>query len=44
MRDAYNSGILSCLAKQADAVLPEATKTSHIEIRNLFKTCVLGVQ
>lgn len=43
--DANNSGD-PCLAfaKQAGAALPEATKASHREIRNLFKTCVLGVK
>jgi DNA polymerase I-like protein with 3'-5' exonuclease and polymerase domains len=45
MKDAYHSGDpYLAFAKQADSAPPEATKTSHREIRNLFKTCVLGVQ
>lgn len=45
MKDAYSSGDpYLTFAKQAGAAPPEATKASHREIRDLFKTCVLGVQ
>jgi hypothetical protein len=44
MQRAYLSG--DCyleFAKQAGAVPPSATKRSHGEVRDLFKTCMLGV-
>jgi hypothetical protein len=44
MLRAYESGDPYLeLAKQAGAVPPDATKESHDETRDLFKTCVLGV-
>jgi len=45
MQDAYNSGdpYLS-FAKQAEAAPLDATKESHPEVRELYKTCVLAVQ
>ncbi len=45
MMDAYSSGDpYLALAKQAQAVPPDATKATHGPTRELFKTCVLGVQ
>jgi len=45
MMAAYSSGDpYLTFAKQAGAVPPDATKQSHPEIRELFKTCALGVQ
>ena len=42
---AYNSGDpYLAFAKQAGAVPEDATKESHAAERELFKTCVLGVQ
>ena len=44
MMDAYLSGDpYLALAKQAQAVPPDATKATHGPTRELFKTCVLGV-
>jgi hypothetical protein len=45
MCEAYTSGdpYLS-FAKQAGAVPPDATRESHGAVRELFKTCALGVQ
>jgi DNA polymerase-1 len=45
MQAAYKSGdpYLS-FAKQAGAAPPDATKESHPDVRNLYKTCVLAVQ
>ena len=45
MMAAYNSGDpYLAFAKQARAVPPEGTKKTHGAIRDLYKTCVLGVQ
>jgi DNA polymerase I-like protein with 3'-5' exonuclease and polymerase domains len=45
MLDAYRSGDpYLAFAKQAGAVPADATKKSHSSTRELFKTCVLGVQ
>jgi len=45
MMDAYASGDpYLAFAKQAGCVPPDATKESHETERDLFKTCVLGVQ
>lgn len=45
MMDAYSSGDpYLTFAKQAGAVPPDGTKKSHPEVRELFKTCALGVQ
>jgi DNA polymerase I len=45
MIEAYRSGDpYLAFAKQAGAVPPDATKSSHGDTRDLFKTCVLGVQ
>jgi len=45
MMEAYRSGDpYLALAKQAGAVPPEATKDSHGNIRDQYKTAVLGVQ
>jgi DNA polymerase-1 len=45
MLEAYRSGDpYLAFAKQAGAVPPDATKKSHGGIRELYKTCVLGVQ
>src|SRR5262249_61636377 len=44
MRQAYLSGDPYLeFAKQAGAVPASATKQSHAEVRELFKTCMLGV-
>jgi DNA polymerase I-like protein with 3'-5' exonuclease and polymerase domains len=44
MIEAYRSGDpYLAFAKQAGAIPPAATKSSHGSIRELFKTCVLGV-
>jgi hypothetical protein len=44
MLHAYRSGDpYLAFAKQAGAVPSDATKESHAEVRDLFKTCVLGV-
>lgn len=45
MQEAYLSGDpYLAFAKQAGAVPPDATKETHGDIRNQYKTCVLGVQ
>jgi hypothetical protein len=45
MQAAYRSGDpYLAFAKQANAAPADATKDSHANIRELFKTCVLGVQ
>lgn len=45
MQEAYSSGDpYLAFAKQAGAVPPDATKESHEKERDLFKSCVLGVQ
>lgn len=45
MKEAYASGDpYLAFAKQAGVVPPEATKSSHSEIREQFKACVLAVQ
>jgi hypothetical protein len=45
MMDAYASGDpYLTFAKQAGAVPPEATKATHPEVRDLYKTTALGVQ
>ena len=45
MQAAYMSGDpYMAFAKQAGAVPQDATKASHGAVRELFKTCVLGVQ
>ena len=45
MQAAYVSGDpYLTFAKQANAIPPDATKKSHASERDLFKTCVLGVQ
>ena len=45
MKEAYLSGDpYLAFAKQAGAVPPDATKETHGDIRNQYKTCVLGVQ
>jgi DNA polymerase I len=45
MMEAYSSGDpYLAFAKQAGCVPPNATKESHETERDLFKTCVLGVQ
>jgi hypothetical protein len=45
MMDAYRTGDpYLAFAKQAGAVPQDATKESHERIRDLFKTCALGVQ
>jgi len=45
MMDAYTSGDpYLAFAKQAGAVPQDATKATHKAERDLFKTCVLGVQ
>jgi hypothetical protein len=45
MQQAYLSGDpYLAFAKQASAVPPDATKESHGAIRELYKTCALGVQ
>ncbi len=45
MKDAYRSGDpYLAFAKQAGAVPLNATKSSHGEIREQFKRCILGVQ
>jgi len=45
MLDAYNSGDpYLAFAKQARAVPSDGTKKTHGAIRDLYKTCVLGVQ
>jgi len=45
MQEAYESGDpYLAFAKLAGAVPPDATKQSHKEIRDLYKTCCLGVQ
>ena len=45
MIDAYRTGDpYLAFAKQAGAVPLDATKTTHARIRDLFKTCALGVQ
>jgi DNA polymerase-1 len=45
MKAAYASGDpYLAFAKQAGAVPPDGTKESHEKERDLFKTCVLGVQ
>jgi DNA polymerase-1 len=45
MQAAYKSGDpYLAFAKQAGAVPPDATKKTHGSIRELYKTCVLGVQ
>jgi hypothetical protein len=45
MMDAYNTGDpYLAFAVQAGAAPPGATKKTHGEIRELFKTCALGVQ
>jgi hypothetical protein len=45
MQDAYRSGDpYLAFAKQAGAAPPDATKASHAGTRELFKTCILGVQ
>jgi hypothetical protein len=45
MMQAYSSGDpYLTFAKQAGAVPPDGTKQTHPEIRELFKTCALGVQ
>jgi hypothetical protein len=45
MIEAYQSGDpYLAFAKQAGAVPADATKESHVEVRELFKTCGLGVQ
>ncbi len=43
--EAYTSGDpYLAFAKSADAVPPDATKKSHGDVRNLFKSTVLGLQ
>lgn len=45
MRNAYESGDpYLAFAKQARAAPPSATKSSHAEIRTLYKQCALAVQ
>jgi hypothetical protein len=45
MLAAYRSGDpYLAFAKQANAAPADATKDSHASVRELFKTCVLGVQ
>ncbi len=45
MQEAYRSGDpYLAFAKQAGAVPADATRDSHADIRELYKTCVLGVQ
>ena len=45
MLEAYSTGDpYLAFARQAGAVPPDATKDSHGAIRELYKTCVLGVQ
>ena len=45
MQEAYTSGDpYLAFAKQAGAVPQDATKETHGDIRNQYKTCVLGVQ
>jgi len=45
MQEAYRSGDpYLAFAKQAGAVPPDATKATHPEKRELFKTCAIGVQ
>jgi DNA polymerase I-like protein with 3'-5' exonuclease and polymerase domains len=45
MQQAYASGDpYLAFAKQAGQVPPDATKESHEQVRDLFKSCVLGVQ
>jgi len=45
MMDAYTSGDpYLTFAKQAGAAPPDATKTSHKQVRELYKTCALAVQ
>ena len=45
MMEAYSSGDpYLAFAKQAGAVPPDATKTSHKEEHDLFKSCALGIQ
>ena len=45
MQEAYLSGDpYLAFAKQAGAVPPDGTKETHGDIRNQYKTCVLGVQ
>jgi DNA polymerase I-like protein with 3'-5' exonuclease and polymerase domains len=45
MQEAYRSGDpYLAFAKQAGAAPHDATKKSHADARELFKTCVLGVQ
>jgi DNA polymerase I-like protein with 3'-5' exonuclease and polymerase domains len=45
MMEAYRSGDpYLAFAKQAGAVPPDATKSSHKSERDLFKACVLAVQ
>jgi hypothetical protein len=45
MQAAYESGdpYLS-FAKQAGAAPPEATKETHPEVREFYKTCILALQ
>jgi DNA polymerase I-like protein with 3'-5' exonuclease and polymerase domains len=45
MQAAYRSGdCYLAFAKQANAVPSDATKNTHTNVRELYKTCVLGVQ
>jgi hypothetical protein len=45
MQKAYQSGDpYLAFAKMAGALPPDATKASHPKVRELFKTCALGVQ